>query len=274
MRFDYELVGKIGSMALVDRAHGDIDYNKFSRIGRELRPGMIWVSSGAVEIGRIDYRRRMGRDLAGGSDAVKTDCAAEGQAVLMKIYRDFVDSRYALRQVLVEHQHFNDAAKRAHLKDMFLRCAPQGAIPIVNYNDAVSFEESRKLEIEEQRRKNGHAVELVDNDETAAQIACLVHTRNLVILTGVDGIYADPDDAATLVREIAGKDADETIAHITEWQSHCSGASRAGANGAGAKLEYIKPCVAQGTTVYIANAEYSIAEILDGRAPSTCICTR
>lgn len=46
-KFDFEIVGKIGSMALVRKAESDIDYNVFSRIGAELRPGMIWVSSGA-----------------------------------------------------------------------------------------------------------------------------------------------------------------------------------------------------------------------------------
>ena len=48
-----ELVGKIGSMALIRREEKDIDYNIFSRLGAELRPGMIWVSSGAVEMSRI-----------------------------------------------------------------------------------------------------------------------------------------------------------------------------------------------------------------------------
>ena len=36
MKFDYELVGKIGSMALIRRADNDIDYNIFSRLGAEL----------------------------------------------------------------------------------------------------------------------------------------------------------------------------------------------------------------------------------------------
>jgi len=47
------LVGKIGSMALIRQGENDIDYNIFSRLGKELRPGMVWVSSGATEIGRI-----------------------------------------------------------------------------------------------------------------------------------------------------------------------------------------------------------------------------
>ena len=63
MKFDYDLVGKIGSMALIRRAENDIDYNIFSRLGSELRPGMIWVSSGATEIGRLDYIRRNGKEL-------------------------------------------------------------------------------------------------------------------------------------------------------------------------------------------------------------------
>ena len=48
MRYDFELVGKIGSMALIRREDADIDYNIFSRLGSELKPGMIWVTSGAA----------------------------------------------------------------------------------------------------------------------------------------------------------------------------------------------------------------------------------
>ena len=46
---DIELVVKIGSMALIRREDNDIDYNLFSRLGGELRPGMALVSSGAPE---------------------------------------------------------------------------------------------------------------------------------------------------------------------------------------------------------------------------------
>ena len=63
MRYDFELVGKIGSMALIRREDADIDYNIFSRLGSELKPGMIWVTSGAAEIGRLDYIKRTGREL-------------------------------------------------------------------------------------------------------------------------------------------------------------------------------------------------------------------
>ena len=55
MEYDFNWLAKIGSMALIRREDADIDYNIFSRLGRELRPGMIWVTSGAAEIGQLDY---------------------------------------------------------------------------------------------------------------------------------------------------------------------------------------------------------------------------
>ena len=37
-KFDVEIVGKVGSMALIRPEDHDLDYNIFSRIGSELRP--------------------------------------------------------------------------------------------------------------------------------------------------------------------------------------------------------------------------------------------
>ena len=272
--FDTELVGKIGSMALINQRDHDIDYNIFARIGRELRPGWIWVSSGATEIGRLDYIRRNGCELQGDKEENKSDYSAQGQAILMMNYRQFIDPRFSVRQLLVEHQHFNDEKKSGRVRDFLLRCAAQNAIPIVNYNDTVSFEENRKWEIAALQKSRRHVVECVDNDETAAQIACLVKSRVLLILTSVDGIYRDHTDPSTLQREISGKDADEVIANIEEFKKSCVGASRTGANGARAKLEFIKEPVMLGTKVMIANAKYGIREVLEGRVPCTVVGVR
>ncbi len=269
MTFDYELVGKIGSMALIRKADNDIDYNIFSRLGRELVPGMIFVSSGATEIGRLDYIRRTGRELAGDVEECKADYASQGQAILMGEYRRYIPDRYNVRQLLVEHTHFNDPEKRAHIRSFLLRCAAQQAIPIVNYNDPVSIEENRKLELATLRAGGADAVECIDNDETASVICSLVHARYLVILTGVDGIYRNPADPATLVPCVEGANAEELIAAITDLENSCVGASRAGANGAKAKLEFIKRPVREGTTVIIANARYRISDALHGNCPRT-----
>ena len=273
MNFEYDVVGKIGSMALIRKEDNDIDYNIFSRLSAELRPGMIWVSSGATEIGRLDYLKRSGgRELHGDMDEVKTDYAAQGQAILMENYRRFVRPEYSVRQVLVEHQHFNDPQKRAHIKGLLLRAKEQNAIPIVNYNDPVSSTENRKMEIAAITREGGgHPVECIDNDETAAVIALTVKARTLVILSGVEGIYADPADPGTLVREVTAKDSQELLRRISELQRSCVRASRAGANGAGAKLEFIKEPAMAGTTVIIGHARHRLSDLLAGRVPCTRI---
>lgn len=274
MKFDYELVGKIGSMALIRRADNDIDYNIFSRLGAELRPGMIWVSSGATEIGRLDYIRRNGRELTGDIEEVKADYASQGQTILMMEYRRYIPDRYSVRQLLVEHTHFNDEEKRKHIRGFLLRAAKQNAIPIINYNDPVSIEEVRKMELATLRKQGENVVECIDNDETASVICSLVHAKYLVILTSADGIYRDPGDPSTLVPVVEGKDAEEVIAQIDALFESCVGASRAGANGARAKLDFIKRPIREGTTVYIASAQQRIADLLNGTGKCTVFRTR
>lgn len=271
MSFNVELVGKIGSMALINKEDNDINYNIFARLSKELKPGHIWVSSGATEIGRLDYIKRSGQELEGDCDEIKTDYAAQGQAILMQNYRNFIDPKYSVRQVLVEHQHFNDTDKREHLKAVLQRCTVQNAIPIINYNDAVSFSENRKMEIQQLQKRNNKTVECVDNDETASQIACLLHAKYLVILSNVDGIYKDPKDPSSVVRSISGKTFGEVLEGIELYKKSCIGASRKGANGAFAKLEYIKDAVAAGTTVFISSAKNTLKDIVSGKAVSTKI---
>ena len=144
MDYQFDLVGKIGSMALIRKEDKDIDYNIFSRLGAELKPGMIWVTSGATEIGRLDYLKRTGCELCGSDDEIKADYAAQGQSILMQNYRQFIHQEYGVRQLLVEHTHFNDPEKREHIRRLLIRAAQQKTIPIVNYNDPVSDEENRK----------------------------------------------------------------------------------------------------------------------------------
>ena len=271
MSFDIELVGKIGSMALIDKESNILDYTLIARLSSELKPGYIWVTSGAAETGRLDYIKRNGKELKGLPEDVKTDYASQGQSILMSTYRQYVDSKYSIRQVLVEHQHFNDEQKREHLKAMLLRAKEQNAIPIINYNDAISTEESRKFEIQSLKTKNKKVVECVDNDETASQIACLVKAKTLLILTSAEGIYKDSKNPDTLIEKISGKDIYEVLDNITECENYCNGASRAGANGAKAKLEYVKDAVKIGTKVIIASAKHSIKDILSGKANATRI---
>ena len=270
---EIELVGKIGSMALIRPEDLDINYNTLSRICAELRPGMVWVTSGATEIGRIDHIKRTGKELPAGEEA-KTDYAAQGQAILMANYRQFLRPEFGVRQLLVEHQHFNEPEKREHIRRLLLRAAEQGAVPIVNYNDPVSGEENRKMELAHLRKTGQSIFECVDNDETAAVIAGLVRAKTLIILTSTEGIYLDPKAPETLVQEVLAGSPDELERKIRELQTHCHGASRAGANGAYAKLEYILRPAMEGTTVLIGHARHRLSDLLEDKVPHTRIGLR
>lgn len=271
MRFEYDLVGKIGSMALIRKEDRDIDYNIFSRLGAELKPGMIWVTSGATEIGRLDFIKRNGHELNGDPEQDKADYASQGQSILMQNYRQFIRPEYSVRQILVEHTHFNDPEKREHIRQLLLRASSQGAIPIVNYNDPVSDEENRKMELAVRRQQGGEVHECVDNDETAAVLANLVHARLLLLMTSTEGIYQVPSDPSTLVRDVIGRTYEEVEAKVRLLQQNCVGASRMGANGARAKLEYALQSVKNGTTVIIGHARHHLSDLTEGRVACTRI---
>lgn len=268
-----DIVGKIGSMAMIREDKRSIDYNIISQVADELRPGMVWVTSGATEIGRLDYIKRTGKELEGDKNEVKADYSAQGQAILMSNYRQFARPEYSLRQVLVEHQHFNDPVKRDYIKRLLSRCPEQNAVPIVNYNDPVSDEEVRKMELTNLRIRHAeeNVVECVDNDETSAVICELVGARFLVILSSTEGIYRDPKDPSTLVRSVLCADGETLLSRIRTLQDSCVGASRAGANGARAKLEFaVKPAL-HGATVIIGHARHKLSDLLSGAVPHTRI---
>lgn len=266
-----DLVVKIGSMALIQPMDGAIDYNIFQRLGDDLRPGMALVTSGATEIGRLDYLHRAGHELNGDLEQDKADYAAQGQSVLMDNYRKFVHPEFGVRQLLVEHTHFNDPMKREHILRLLQRAAAQNCIPIINYNDPVSDEENRKMELASRRGNGETVVECVDNDETAAVIAALLKAKTLILLTATEGIYLDVGDPSTLVKEVFAKDIGELRAKIADLRTHCKGASRKGAGGADAKLSYALRAAESGSRVIIGNARHHIADLISGKIPCTHI---
>lgn len=270
VNFQFDAVIKIGSMALIRKEDDDLDYNIFSRLAKDLHPGYILISSGATEIGRLDYMKRNHNiELKGNIEEIKIDYAAQGQAILMQEYRRFIQPEYSVRQLLVEHCHFNDPEKRDHISKFLYRAAGQNAIPIINYNDPVSSEEIRKMEISSLRKKEDEVVECVDNDETASVIAQLVNAKILLILSSVNGIYADVHDPSTIIHEISAPTFSKLQEKLDEALGYCNGSSRELSQGAQSKLQYTQGPLSKGTTVIIANAKHRIKDILDGKVEST-----
>src|SRR5574344_471091 len=255
-------------MALIRADEYEIDYNVFSRIGAELKPGIIWVSSGAVEIGRLDYRKRNSIDIIS-EDLDNASYASQGQSIMMENYRKFINPQYSVRQVLIEHQHFNVSEKRDFIKKLLLNCVKQNAIPIVNYNDSVSNEETRKMELYSLRNTQNKVVECIDNDETASEIASLMKSKYLLILTSSEGLLSDPQKPDSIIKEVNGKDIYELQENINELKKLCNGTSRKGSNGMVAKLDYISKPIANGTKVIIGNPKYRISDLINGNVNRT-----
>ncbi|PKM63095.1 MAG: uridylate kinase [Firmicutes bacterium HGW-Firmicutes-21] len=274
MSFDCEIVGKIGSMALINHEINELDYNTFSRIGKYLSPGCVWISSGAVEIGKIDYYKRNNCAIVPEDDIAKSLYASQGQCILIENYRHFIKPEYSVRQILLEHNHFNDENKREYIKKLLLRSIEQKAIPIINYNDSVSNYEIMKMELNRIRNKNESAVECIDNDETASQISVLLKSKYLLIMTSADGLLKNPDDPSSLIERVEGKDAYELTENINGLFHHCNGTSRKGSNGMLAKLQYIKEPVKNGTIVIIGSPKYTIPDLIKGTVRRTVISVR
>lgn len=276
MKFDCEVVGKIGSMALIRKDEYDIDYNVFSRIGMDLSPDFIWVSSGAAVIGRLDYmKRNHGNEIDDvDEEYVSSYYAAQGQSILMENYRKFINPMYSVKQLLVEHQHFNEPQKKDFISKLLIDSIKHRAITIVNYNDSVSNEEIRKMELKNFKQNHSKVVQLIDNDETASEISVLVKSKYLLILTATEGLLRDPDDASSLIKKVEGKDSYELIEHIRELQQCCNGASRKGASGMKAKLEYLIEPIKQGTTAIIGHSKYRIKDLMEGNVDRTIFQVR
>jgi len=274
MSFDCEIVGKIGSMALINREINELDYNTFSRIGKYLYPGYVWISSGAVEIGKIDYFKRNNCTIMPEDDIAKSLYASQGQCILIENYRHFIKPEYSVRQILLEHNHFNDNKKREYIKNLLLKSIEQKAIPIINYNDSVSNDEIMKMEINSMRNKNESVVECIDNDETASQISVLLKSKYLLIMTSADGLLKNSDDPSSLIERVEGKDTYELIENINGLFQLCSGSSRKGSNGMLAKLQYIKEPVKNGTIVIIGSPKYTIPDLIQGNVKRTIFSVR
>ena len=113
--------------------------------------------------------------------------------------------------------------------------------------------------------------ECIDNDETAAVICSLVSARVLLIMTSTEGIYRDPADPGTLVTDVMAKEPEELERKVRELQAGCVGASRAGAGGAHAKLQFALAPALRGTTVIIGHGRHRISDLTEGRVPCTRI---
>ncbi len=184
------VVVKVGSSTVAD-ASGQLNEEVLKELVRQmagLRAAgreVILVSSGAVAAGRGRVRGHRTESVT-----ERQVLSAVGQAILMQTYESlFAQHGITVAQVLLTKDDFTSPKRSEICRNTLSELCGRGIVPIINENDAVSFDE----------------IKLGDNDTLSARVAVLVSAGALIMLTDTDGLFsADPrrDPAATLVRTV------------------------------------------------------------------------
>lgn len=190
------IVIKLGTRVLTDpngelavgRLHG---FMKQIAALRSRGTEVLLVSSGAVGLGAT----RLGMEPPIQGIADRQAAAAVGQSQLMALYsQGFQTLGIEVGQVLLTHKDFEDRARYLNIRNTFLSLLRNGALPIINENDAVSIAELQDMGVTEPV--------FGDNDKLSAVVASKLGADLLILLTDVPGLYdKDPSQHpdATLI---------------------------------------------------------------------------
>jgi glutamate 5-kinase len=168
------VVVKVGTGVLTD-SRKQFDLTQVEQLAGQLaeqrKAGkeVVLVTSGAVGAGMgvLGYEKRP----AGLAELQA--CAAVGQSRLMATYEKlFAGFGIHVAQVLLTHADLEHHERHLNARNTLVSLLRHGVVPIINENDAVSFEELR----------------FGDNDRLSALVSTLLPADLLVILTTVDGL--------------------------------------------------------------------------------------
>ena len=172
------LVVKVGSSLLVDVDTGLLrsvwldslaaDVARCCRRGQDV----LLVSSGAIALGR----RVLGLEGPRHRLEVNQAAAAAGQIRLAHAYQEALGRQgFDAAQVLLTGDDTESRRRYLNARSTFAALLDMGVVPFVNENDTVATEEIR----------------YGDNDRLAARVAQMVSADCLVLLSDVDGLYAE-----------------------------------------------------------------------------------
>lgn len=231
----HTVVVKVGTNVLTN-ADGTLDPARIKdltdQVQRMRQSGrkVTLVSSGAIGagMGRLGLNRRPSdlRHLQA--------CAAVGQGYLVRAYEEcFARHGVHTAQILLTAGDFDNRTRYLNTRNTILTLFEWGCLPIINENDTVSVAEIR----------------FGDNDKLAAMVTNLLQAPLLVLLTVVDGLYADDpkiNPNASLISTVSVPDA-----RILEM----AGSSRSplGSGGMRSKVRAALMATAAGESVIIAN---------------------
>lgn len=172
------LVVKIGSALLVDRATGALRADWLRSLAADVArirargTDVILVSSGSIALGRGVLGLPPTELALEQSQAA----AAVGQIRLARAYEEALAPHGIVTgQVLVTLEDSADRRRYLNSRATMQTLIALGVTPIVNENDTIATDEIR----------------YGDNDRLAAQVAVTVGADQLILLSDVDGFYAE-----------------------------------------------------------------------------------
>ena len=236
-------VVKVGTNVLAD-ASGRLDRHRIQSLADQLARvraqdrQVVLVTSGAIGagVGKLGLVRRP-------TELPQLQaCAAVGQTALMQLYQEALAPHgIQAAQILLTAGDFDSRARYLNTRHTIRTLFEFGCLPIINENDTVSVAE----------------IKFGDNDHLAAMVTNLLLAPLLVLLTNVDGLYAeDPrtnPDAKLL----------STVPFIDDDITGMAGASKSdlGTGGMKSKLRAARLATVAGESVIMANG--SIDGVLD-----------
>lgn len=201
---------------------------------------VVLVSSGAVGLGasRLNLSRARLEDVT-----TRQACAAVGQSLLMHVYERLFRAHDVIpAQILLTESDFKDHRRYLNLRCTLEKLLKLGVLPIVNENDTISTAELEYLPTDGATRARIFS----DNDRLAALVMSKLDAEALVLLTDVDGLYANHAAKDKTVISFIGR--------ITpEIKQLAAGPSATGRGGMLTKLEAAEIAMRAGGAAVIAN---------------------
>ena len=255
------IVIKVGTSTVTYQKTGNINLEKLEKFVRILinirnqGKDVIVVSSGAVGIGK----NVLGMEEKP-TGVVKQACAAVGQGRLMMIYEKFFNEYSQLTaQVLLTKESIYNTECRESARRTFEELLDMNVVPIVNANDAIA--------VDEETYGN-----FGDNDTLAADVAALVQSDLLIMMSDIEGLYTDDprkNPSARFVHTV--NRIDDNLVRMGK-----GAGTDLGSGGMATKIEAAKIATEAGVDMVIANGEniYSINDIMAGKKIGTLFLSK
>lgn len=238
------LVLKVGSSSLSEQhlnGTEHLDQSSFQRIGKQILElqksgtGIVLVSSAAITAGMEITNTRPRPNKATQMPELQR-LASIGWRRVLNAWGDALQPA-TIGELLLTRSELGIKQERKEALQVTRSLLSHGNIPIINENDAIAHEE----------------IAFGDNDTLAAILAARMNRSSLfpavelMILSDIDGVYADPSDTSSIIPTIASIDDYE---HLAQGTNNCNGTG-----GMKTKFTAARIAAASGVDTRIANGK-------------------